>query len=127
MKMALDDAAGMHLVSAYEPGQVRVGGRSFTASVIIHPDRIEQDWPVDSPEAIDSRSLRTVCDAGPELLVLGTGERQVFPSPRVFTTLMDLGIGYEVMDNGAACRTYNILVAEGRRVALALILTGVNK
>ena len=67
-------------------------------------------------------ALGAVLDLGPEILVLGTGERQVFPEPQVIVALAARGIGLEVMDNGAACRTYNILLAEGRKVALALIM-----
>ena len=58
----------------------------------------------------------------PEIVILGTGERQVFPEPSLFAAVAGRGVGLEVMDNGAACRTYNVLLAEGRRVALAIIL-----
>ena len=58
----------------------------------------------------------------PQILIIGTGPAQVFPSPRVLVPLMDAGIGYEIMDTGAACRTYNILVSEGREVVAALLL-----
>ena len=71
---------------------------------------------------IHGSDFEPIIEHRPEVLILGTGERQVFPDPAIFCTLMDLGIGFEVMDNAAACRTYNILIAEERRAVLALML-----
>jgi uncharacterized protein len=122
MKMALDDTAGRYPVTAYRPGEVRLGGRRFDRSLIVFPSRIEYPWPVDCIGALNSRALHSIRDEAPEIVILGTGDTQVFPPPGMFSILMDLGIGYEVMDNAAACRTYNILLAEGREVALALLM-----
>jgi len=69
-----------------------------------------------------SRDLAPLLERKPELVLLGTGERQVFPSGRVLAAFAGCGIGFEVMDNGAACRTFNLLLQEGRDVVLALIL-----
>jgi uncharacterized protein len=122
MKIALDDASGVNIVTSYEPGRVRIRDRLLTASLIALPDRLYPDWEPGRPEDLSPASLGPIIEQRPEVLILGTGESQVFPDPANFATLMDLGIGFEIMDNGAACRTYNILLAEGRRVALALIL-----
>lgn len=121
MKMALDDAPGANLITAYSPGRVRVRDREFDRSLIVLPGRLLTDW-----EPVDAGMLRAAHFAAlwewqPEVLILGTGDTQVFPDPAVFATLMDLGIGCEVMHNAAACRTYNILLTEDRRVALALL------
>ena len=121
MKMVLDDVAGLNLVSACEPGQVTIRGRQYPTGLLIFSREIDTDWPVGSLEELDSKALRAVASRKPELLILGTGERQQFPDPRVFIPLMDAGIGYEVMDNTAACRTFNILLGEGREAALALL------
>ncbi|MCB1801917.1 MAG: Mth938-like domain-containing protein [Gammaproteobacteria bacterium] len=122
MKMALDNAAGANVVTAYEPGQVKVRERIFEASLIIRPGSLHTDWRVTDAASLSSNDLAALLDDPPEVVLLGTGEKQVFPEPAVFALLMDLGVGFEVMDNAAACRTYNILLAEDRRVALALIL-----
>lgn len=125
MKIALDSAFGAYIVTDYEPGRVRFGERAFSTSLIALHDRLIPDWEHHPPAALRPTDLRPITEQGPEILILGTGDTQVFPDPASFATLMDLGIGFEVMDNGAACRTYNILLAEGRRVALALMLTDV--
>lgn len=123
MKMALDDSGGLNVVNAYEPGQVRIREQTFTRSLIAMPDRVFTGWDADSARELRAAHLQPLLDAKPEVVILGTGETQVFPEPALFMTLMDLGIGFEVMDNAAACRTYNILLGEGRQAALALIMT----
>jgi len=124
MKMALDGAFGGNTIKAYEPGRVQIRDRYFSTSLIVLRDHLLIDWQARSATGLRAADLETVLDKRPEVLILGTGETQVFPDPATFMTLMDLGIGFEVMDNAAACRTYNVLVAEDRRAALALILPG---
>ena len=122
MKMALDDTGGLNVIRAYEPGRVLIREQTYTRSLIALPDWLLAEWHADSARTLRAAHFQPLLDASPEVLILGTGETQVFPDPAVFMTLMDLGIGFEVMDNGAACRTYNILLGEGRRAALALIM-----
>jgi uncharacterized protein len=122
MRIALDNAAGVNIVTSYEPGEVRIRDRPFTTSLIALPDQLFPDWEHGRPAELRAASLALILEQRPEVLILGTGETQVFPDPASFVPLMDFGIGFEIMDNGAACRTYNILLAEGRRVALALML-----
>jgi uncharacterized protein len=124
MKMALDGAVGVNTIKAYEPGRVQIRDRYFSTSLIVLPDQLLADWQARSAVGLRAADLEPVLDKRPEVLILGTGETQVFPDPATFVTLMDFGIGFEVMDNAAACRTYNVLVAEDRRAALALILPG---
>ena len=124
MKMALDSAANVNVITGYGSGEVRIREQAFTRSLLVLPQRLIPGW-----EPLDVGQLRgahfnPLLEASPEVVILGTGDTQVFPEPAVFMTLMDMGIGFEVMDNGAACRTYNILVTEDRKVALALILPG---
>ncbi|MBT8430478.1 MAG: Mth938-like domain-containing protein [Gammaproteobacteria bacterium] len=124
MKIALDGAVGVNTIKAYEPGRVQIRDRHFSTSLIVLRDQLLADWQARSALALRAADLEPVLDKRPEVLILGTGETQVFPDPATFATLMDSGIGFEVMDNAAACRTYNVLVAEDRRAALALILPG---
>ncbi len=123
MKMSLDDGGGLNVVRAYEPGRVHIRERTFTCSLIALPHRLHTEWDAGSAQQLRAAHFEPLLDAKPEVVILGTGENQVFPDPAVFMTLMDLGIGFEVMDNAAACRTYNILLGEGRQAALALIMT----
>lgn len=122
MKMALDNPGGSNSITAYEPGQVRVRDQTYTRSLIVMPQQVIEDWQPVSAEELQNTHFRPLLDDAPEVVIIGTGDQQLFPDPAVFMTLMDMGIGYEVMDNSAACRTYNILLAEDRKVALALII-----
>lgn len=122
MKMTLDSASGLNLITAYEPGLVTIRERTFDSSVIVLPTTLHSDWQVADPAILRASDFGPLLDTPPEVMILGTGDTQVFPEPAVFSVLMDLGIGFEVMDNAAACRTYNILLAEDRRAALALIM-----
>jgi uncharacterized protein len=122
MKMALDDATGVNSIKTYRPGRAQIRDKFFTRSLIVLPDRLLTDWQPGAPAELQVRHFGPILEVQPEVLILGTGETQVFPEPAAFATLMDLGIGFEVMDNAAACRTYNVLLSEGRHAALALIL-----
>ena len=122
MKMALDTTRHANIVRSYAPGRVQVRDREFTASVIVSAEQIVEDWVPRSVDELRAGHLDLLTRGSPEVVILGTGDRQVFPEPATLTTLMDLGIGFEVMDNGAACRTYNVLLSEQRRVTLALLI-----
>jgi uncharacterized protein len=125
MKMALDNASGVNIVKSYEPGRVQIREQYFNTSLIVLPGRLFPAWEPRRAQQLRAADFQPILDLDqhPEIVILGTGECQVFPEMGVFATLMDLGIGFEVMNNGAACRTYNILLAENRRAALALILS----
>jgi len=121
MKMVLDDAEGLNVVSAYAEGEVRVRGKPLVTGLLILPRRIMTEGVPRTLAELDADTLTSVIEEKVAILVVGTGERQHFPSPSVFSSLMRAGIGYEVMDNRAACRTFNILLGEGRDAALLLL------
>ena len=83
-------------------------------------EHLDTDWEPESIHHLAGRHVAALLSHGPEVVIVGTGEVQVFPDVQLFVALMDAGIGYEVMDTAAACRTYNVLYAEGRRVLAAL-------
>lgn len=122
MKFTLEKAGDLNVVTGRAPGEVRISERVFTRSVVVTGTEIIADWPVANATALDTSHLDTLLAFAPDVVLLGTGERQVFPDPQLFAYLAGRGVGFEVMDNGAACRTYNVLLSEGRKVALALIL-----
>jgi uncharacterized protein len=113
-------------VQRYDVAGFRVSGQDYAGSVIVLPSRTLL-WPVEHVDHITTEQLGAVLDAEPalELLVIGCGRRGVLPSPALRATLKARHIGVEAMDTGAACRTYNVLVMDGRRVAAALIKLGV--
>jgi uncharacterized protein len=122
MKFTLDRPATLHVVRAYEPGLIRIGERELTRSVIVSADRLIDDWRPQHVGELTAADLDPALALRPDVLLLGSGARQVFPAPELLAQLHAARIGLEVMDTGAACRTYNVLVAEGRAVAAALII-----
>jgi len=94
----------------------------LTESFIMTPSRLIRNWPPQSVAEICAEHLETVAGLDPEVLIIGTGITLEFPDSQLTYALMDQGIGVEVMDTAAACRTYNVLMHEGRRVALALVI-----
>ncbi len=121
MKMMLDDVGNLNLIGAYAPGDARIHGETYTTSLLVWPRRIVTDCPVTSIDMLTPADLAPIVEGAPEVLVIGTGERQRFPDQATLAPLMTARIGYEVMDNAAACRTFNVLLAEGRHAALLLL------
>lgn len=121
MKFTQQGSGSAYAVTGHAPGEVRVGDRVLRQSALVSADRLDDAWPVHSLAGLEA-SLNAIFRLEPEIVILGTGESQQFPAPAVFAAVAARGVGFEVMNNGAACRTYNVLLAEGRRVVLALIL-----
>ena len=101
----------------------RVNDRVLTASFILMPSRLVEDWPVRAGQPLAADDLAPLLALDPELVVLGTGDSQVFPAAAVLAACLTRGIGCEVMNNAAAARTYNVLASEGRRVAAGFMLS----
>jgi len=113
--------AGVNTFTGYGPGYVQVNTERREHSLIVLPDQL-LDWPPASFAELAAAHLQSLLALRPEIVLLGTGEQQRFPRPELTRPLLEAGIGVEVMTVAAACRTYNILVAEERRVAAALLL-----
>lgn len=122
MKLHLDNPGSRNLVTGYGAGYVAINHRPYTASLILLPDRIVEFWGSGGFEALAEGDFEAIRALAPEILLLGTGSRQRFPAPALLRPLIEARIGYEVMDLAAACRTFNILMAEGRHVAAALLI-----
>ncbi|MFC4821426.1 Mth938-like domain-containing protein [Dokdonella ginsengisoli] len=101
---------------------VTVVDRVLTGSFLLAPDRLVEDWPVTAAAQFDAAAAEAIAALSPEVVLLGTGARQVFPPREPMVALLRRRIGVEVMDNAAACRTYNLLAGEGRRVVAAIML-----
>jgi uncharacterized protein len=122
MKFHLDAPAGLNVVRGYEPGQLRVGERTHTSSVILTATAVIEAWRPTSVQDLTAADLEPVLGLAPEVVLLGTGAHQQFPDSRILRILYEQRIGVEIMDTSAACRTFNVLVGEGRAVAAALIV-----
>ena len=122
MKLHLDRFDGRNAFTGMGDGYVAVNGQMHRSSLVVFPDRIIDPWPVPTIEALDATALQCLVDESLEIVLVGTGARHRFPHPSAYASLARKRIGVEIMQTDAACRTYNILLAEGRRVAAALIV-----
>ena len=120
MKLHATGAAGANTITAYGDDYVAVNGARRDRSVIVTAAEV-RDWHAADFEHLSAEHFAELARLGVEIVLLGTGARQRFPHPRLTAPLGAARVGLEVMDTKAACRTYNILVAEERRVALALL------
>ena len=115
-------APDAYIVTGTGPGWVRVGIDEYRENVILLPESVIKGWAPAGIEPLTADDFATLLAHKPEIVLLGTGDAQRFLHPRILAPLTDARIGVETMDTGAACRTFNILVGEGRKVAAALIL-----
>ena len=122
MKFSLDRPAGTYLIGSYAPGEVRIGERSLRQSLIVTAASLVEDWRPRTMDDLQPIDLEPILALRPAVLLFGSGPRQQFPERAVLASLYAARVGFEIMDSGAACRTYNVLVAEGREVAAALML-----
>lgn len=122
MKLHLSRAEGRNAVTGYGEGYVMVNRTRYEHSLVVLPDRLLDGWRVAELDVLDAPAVEALAALDVEIVLLGTGASLRFPHPRVLQPLYAAGIGVEVMDTRAACRTYNILMAEDRRVAAALLL-----
>ena len=111
---------GPRTITAYGEGYVMVNGERYQSSLIVMAEKV-QDWSPADFSGLRKEDFENLKSLGAEILLLGTGPKQRFPHPSLTAPLAQAGIGVEVMDLKAACRTYNILVAEERKVAAALL------
>lgn len=116
MKLHADARSSLYTVTAYGPGFIDVNETRYQSHLLLAPDGPIQPWAVDGFDALRPEDFAALLALRPDLVLLGTGRRQRFPPARLTTALTQAGIGVEAMDTAAACRTYNILMAEGRRV-----------
>lgn len=110
-----------NLVTAYSPAGITLGLQRLTGPLAVAADQLLHPWPIASLEELAEAHFAPVLAWRPEILLLGTGERQRFPPAALMAALLARRVGLEVMDSRAACRTYNVLVGESRAVALALL------
>jgi uncharacterized protein len=122
MHIQLETGGQSNLIRAYAAGQITVNQDSYTRSLVVLPGQIVADWPPQTFAELTVAHLAALVPLRPELVILGTGLRQRFPRAELLAPLAEAGIGWEIMDTGAACRTYNILMGEGRHVAVALMM-----
>lgn len=122
MPLILDDNQAAYQIRAYKPGFIKVNDLTYTQSLIVSPTQIITDWNPQAMAELSKEDLQKIIPLQPTLLLIGTGETLSFPPVELYGDLINQGIGVEIMDTSAACRTYNVLTAENRNVVAALII-----
>ena len=122
-KLNLHHDGSVLLIRRFEEGRILIQDTEYTKSLIVTPTQVFS-WDINQLDSLnhDSFSLLFEMTSNPELVLLGTGKQLVFPKPAQTRALIEAQIGLEVMDTAAACRTYNILADDGRKVAACLLL-----
>jgi len=121
MKMQADRMEGQNAIGRHGPEGIIVNGVEFTASAIVPWRGTVSPWNVDEFDALTADHFDRLAALSPELVIFGSGARLRFPKPALLQPLMKRRIGFETMDTAAACRTYNVLLSEGRAVVAALL------
>lgn len=123
MKIAKENTGrDTKVIRAYAPGRINVSDTLLTKSFIVAADRLMEDWPPQVFEDIRKEHLDAALALEPEILIIGTGKQQHFLAGELMAALGKGGMGVEVMDTAAACRTYNVLLSEDRKVVAALLM-----
>lgn len=121
-QLTLDENSANYQIRAFKPGFIQVNDETLTHSIIISPNKLIADWEPQDISELTSQHLAIIAEMRPAILLIGTGTHLQFPPVELYSNLIDLGIGVEIMNTSAACRTYNALTAEDRNVVAALII-----
>ncbi|MGH8131110.1 MAG: Mth938-like domain-containing protein, partial [Steroidobacteraceae bacterium] len=121
MEFTREVATDANAIVACLDGEIRLRDRAFTSSLILTRNAILDHWRPEAAENLTIADFTELLGLAPEVVLLGTGSRQRIPPPELYAAFAERGIGLEVMDNRAACRTYNLLLSEFREVAVALM------
>ncbi len=122
MKFNIEDSPGSFRISAYAPGWIRVRDTLIESPCVITPTAIHENLLPATLEAVNASHFNSLLDLGPEIVIMGTGKQQVFIDYSFVQVLGRQNVGLEFMDTGAACRSFNILISEGRAVIAALYM-----
>ena len=122
MDLQLENDPLGYRVGSFVNNTVTIGAIRYTTSLIVTPEKVVCEWPPQHSGGLTIDDFETILALEPELILVGTGNALRFPDPAIFKVVICAGIGIDFMDSRAACRTYNILAAEGRNVAAGIII-----
>ncbi len=123
MALAENIISNRYSIQAYEQGQITVNERIYSESLVLSANKIIQPWSVKAVTELKPEHFDCIFELKPDVILLGTGEKQIFPAQEIYHYFAKNGFALDVMNTGALCRTYNILVAEDRNVFAAFILS----
>lgn len=121
MPLAEDNTNNRYTITAYEANSITVSEKEYSKSIVLSPNHLTP-WDIQNIAHISEANCSLLLDTDPQVVIIGTGEQQLFPKPEIYAFFAQHQIGLEVMANHAACRTFNILAAEGREVVAGFIL-----
>jgi uncharacterized protein len=122
MRFTQSSSTARNLIRSYAPGEIRINDQIFHDALIVAPSSIAPGPALTEAGELTAAHAADIIALAPELVLVGTGRRQVFPPAEFGAQFLRAGIGFEVMDSGAACRTFNVLVTEERRVVALLLV-----
>jgi uncharacterized protein len=122
MRFAQDSTSGINVIRAYGNGELRVNDDIYRGTVMLSADSVAAQPAIKNFDDLGAWDASLILALAPELILLGTGTRQIFPAASFGAQFIRIGIGFEVMGTGAACRTFNVLVGELRKVAALLLM-----
>ncbi len=122
MQFNLDSNVGKYQINSFQPGQVVINKQTYINSIIIAPEKIITNWQPQNYAEISEYDLKSILDLSPQIVIIGTGEQQHFLEQELLLPFLKQGIGIEIMNTDAACRTYNVLMSEGRNIVAGLLL-----
>lgn len=122
MKLSLDKSSGLYLIDAFTAHSVTVAKYEYRQNLIVTTERLFEHWQPPVVAKLGITDFECLSGLELEVVLLGTGKTQIFPPQLLQVEFGHIGIGFEVMNTAAACRTFNILAGEGRKVAAALII-----
>ena len=122
MKLQPDKQPSLNTVSAYGPNYIEINAQRYTNSLLLSPESPVIEWSCTRFEDIKTQDFEQIAKLEPAVVIFGSGERIRFPKPALIAPLIARNIGIETMDLQPACRTYNVLMAEGRKVVAALLI-----
>ena len=122
MKFHITQADGRNLFTGYGEGFVAINHQRFEHAVLVAPEHAVREWDVPAFDELTTAHFDALLELKPEIVILGTGDKLRFPRPELTRSFASAAIGFEAMDTKAACRTYNILMAEGRQVVAAILV-----
>src|SRR5690348_13682824 len=120
--LQLDENRATYQIRAYQPGTLQINDKTLTTSTIVTPNDLIENWPPQTAAELTTESFNPIIELKPDILLIGTGSKHILLPVTLYGELINQGIGVEIMDTSAACRTFNALSAEDRNVAAALII-----
>ncbi len=121
MKLTREGVPGSYRIRAYRPGSITINETEYGTGLLVTAETVDTGWPPDRFQDLTADHIHAALALEPELILLGTGATQRFPERAIMQAALQRGVGIEVMDTASACRTYNVLLAEDRRVVAALL------